>query len=176
MMSKSYSNTDLKTKFGKSVTTLDKFIDNLYFFDKWPSVKDYKENPNLIFVFGSNTDGLHGAGAAKFAFDYLNAEMGKAEGITGQTYALPTKKFSRYAYEQLVLIQSSIIKFYQFVIENKDDNNFYILTAIGTGLSEVPINEIANVLRNQLLSLKKEEVDCIREKVIFSSDFKSYFI
>lgn len=43
-----------------------------------------------IFVFGSNLAGRHGAGAAKQA-RYWGAKYGKAEGLSGHTYAIPTK-------------------------------------------------------------------------------------
>ena len=47
--------------------------------------------PNQIFVFGSNTQGRHGAGAAKTARDKFGAKYGQAEGIQGQSYAIITK-------------------------------------------------------------------------------------
>lgn len=43
-----------------------------------------------IFVFGSNTAGLHYGGAARYAMDKLGAEWGVGEGRTGEAYALPT--------------------------------------------------------------------------------------
>ena len=46
--------------------------------------------PNEIFVFGSNINGFHGGGAAAVAFRKFGAEWGVGEGITGQSYALPT--------------------------------------------------------------------------------------
>jgi hypothetical protein len=47
--------------------------------------------PNQIFVFGSNPEGRHGAGAAKYAKDNFGAVYGQGEGLQGQSYALPTK-------------------------------------------------------------------------------------
>lgn len=43
-----------------------------------------------VFVFGSNLLGIHGAGAAAYAFDDLGAYWGVGEGIMGNSYALPT--------------------------------------------------------------------------------------
>jgi hypothetical protein len=43
-----------------------------------------------VFVFGSNLSGIHGAGAARAACLQYGADWGVAEGITGQSYALPT--------------------------------------------------------------------------------------
>lgn len=46
---------------------------------------------NTIFVFGSNPEGRHGAGAAKIARDKFGAKYGQGEGLQGNAYALPTK-------------------------------------------------------------------------------------
>lgn len=43
-----------------------------------------------IFVFGSNLLGIHGAGAARYAYDKLGAKWGTGEGFFGRCYALPT--------------------------------------------------------------------------------------
>ena len=47
--------------------------------------------PNTIFVFGSNPEGIHGAGAAKVALEKFGAIYGIGEGMQGNAYALPTK-------------------------------------------------------------------------------------
>lgn len=44
-----------------------------------------------VFVFGSNTAGIHGAGAARYAYDHYQAAMGRGVGMTGWSYAIPTK-------------------------------------------------------------------------------------
>lgn len=58
-------------------------------------VKYYTENikpePDVIFVFGSNPEGRHGAGAAKVARLQFGAVYGQGEGLQGNAYALPTK-------------------------------------------------------------------------------------
>ena len=46
---------------------------------------------NTIFVFGSNTEGRHGAGAAKVAREQFGAIYGQGQGLHGNSYALPTK-------------------------------------------------------------------------------------
>lgn len=43
------------------------------------------------FVFGSNTKGLHGAGAAAYAVQHHGAIMGMGLGFQGTSYAIPTK-------------------------------------------------------------------------------------
>lgn len=46
--------------------------------------------PNEIFVFGSNIQGMHMGGAARVAYSKFGAEWGNGEGLQGQSYALPT--------------------------------------------------------------------------------------
>lgn len=47
--------------------------------------------PGTIFVFGSNLAGRHGGGAALAAARFFGAEYGVGIGMTGQSYAIPTK-------------------------------------------------------------------------------------
>lgn len=50
-----------------------------------------KPDKDVIFVFGSNYEGRHGAGAAKIAKEHFGAVYGQAEGLQGNSYAIPTK-------------------------------------------------------------------------------------
>ena len=52
---------------------------------------DIKPEPNTIFVFGSNPEGRHGAGAAKVAREKFGAIYGQGIGMQGSSYAIPTK-------------------------------------------------------------------------------------
>lgn len=45
----------------------------------------------MIFVFGSNLAGIHGAGSAKEAHKNWGAEWTVGVGRTGRAYAIPTK-------------------------------------------------------------------------------------
>lgn len=54
-------------------------------------VGDIKPEENTIFVFGSNPEGRHGAGAARVAMMQFGAQYGVGEGLTGNSYAIPTK-------------------------------------------------------------------------------------
>ena len=47
--------------------------------------------PDTIFVFGSNPEGRHGAGAARIARLHFGAIYGCGEGLQGNAYAIPTK-------------------------------------------------------------------------------------
>lgn len=52
---------------------------------------DITPDANTIFVFGSNPEGRHGAGAARIAREKFGAIYGQGEGLQGNAYALPTK-------------------------------------------------------------------------------------
>lgn len=89
----------------------------------------------MIFVFGSNLSGIHGAGAAKAALRHYGAEWGVGEGPTGQTYALPTKghRITEISIEE---IQGYVLNFLLYAY-SKPELDFQV-TAVGTGLSGVP--------------------------------------
>lgn len=54
-----------------------------------------KLEPNQIFVFGSNTQGRHGKGAALWAKEHAGAIYGQARGLQGQSYAIITKDLTK---------------------------------------------------------------------------------
>ena len=56
----------------------------------WTGEQITQLEPNYVFVFGSNPEGRHGAGAAKAALKF-GAKYGIGRGLQGQTYALVTK-------------------------------------------------------------------------------------
>lgn len=55
----------------------------------------YELPDNGIFVFGSNTQGRHGAGAAKTARNRFGAVYGIAAGFQGKSYAIITKDLTK---------------------------------------------------------------------------------
>lgn len=97
---------------------------------------------NEIFVFGSNEAGIHGAGAARIAFLKFGAEMGLGNGLSGNSYAIPTKDRN---VETLPLykVKNYIDEFIGFVL-NHQNLTFY-LTKIGCGLAGFTIEEIKNI-------------------------------
>ena len=86
----------------------------------------------MIFVFGSNLDGIHGAGAARFARLHHGAVMGIGEGVMGNSYALPTKGHG-ITYMTLAQIEPHIVRFLDFAKANPAMT--FALTPVGTGLA-----------------------------------------
>lgn len=107
----------------------------------------------MIFVFGSNLKGIHGAGAAAYAHSYCGAAWGVGEGPTGAAYAIPTcsvpgvplpldeiakhvERFLTYAREQQVSESSENASMFQFQV-----------TRVGCGLAGYSDAEIAPMFR-----------------------------
>jgi len=55
-----------------------------------------KLEANQIFVFGSNTEGRHGAGAAAVAAKLFGAKYGQSKGPQGRSYAICTKDLTAF--------------------------------------------------------------------------------
>ena len=78
-----------------------------------------------IFVFGSNVAGILNGGAAGYAKNHFGAIDGQAEGLQGQSYAIPTDGVSEKELYQ------AICRFCDFA-SSRPDLTFYV-TAVGCG-------------------------------------------
>lgn len=106
--------------------------------------------PGEIFVFGSNLEGLHAGGAAKFALNF-GAEWGNGVGIQGQTYAIPTLSHPGGTQEHMLPV-STIGKFVRQFIEyakTHPENHFYV-TPIGCGIAGFTPVQIAPLFKGAL--------------------------
>jgi len=120
-----------------------KFTDD--FFD--PNVGKITSLPdNHIFVFGSNTAGRHGKGAALDAKNNFGAITGQGYGLQGQSFAIPTKDGDLNVLDNKQ-IQGYINKFFEFAKNNP--NKTFVFTDIGTGLAGKNTNEITSMLSNK---------------------------
>lgn len=94
----------------------------------------------MIFVFGSNLAGIHGAGAAKVAHRNYGAEWGTGSGLTGNSYAIPTKDM---LIDSLPLgtVQNWVTVFLGFARDHPD--MAFQVTQIGCGLAGFTKEQIA---------------------------------
>ncbi|WP_338442281.1 hypothetical protein VZG28_04750 [Synechococcus elongatus IITB4] len=100
-----------------------------------------KLEPNQVFVFGSNVQGKHGAGAAKDALKYFGAEYGNPRGPQGQSYAIITKDLSkgdRSVPLDDILDQLEELATYAGLGKEEE----FLLTPVGTGLGGYSIEEL----------------------------------
>lgn len=89
-------------------------------------------NNSHIFVFGSNEAGHHGAGAALHALKYHNAQPGIGRGLTGTSYAIPTKD-AFFRVRSLSDIADDVRAFTSFARQHSDLT--FEVTRIGCGLA-----------------------------------------
>ena len=98
-----------------------------------------------IFTFGSNESGRHGKGAALHAFKHHGAKYGSHLGLTGDSYAIPTKD-ERLQTLPLYQINQYVALFIGAAHEECNDMEFYV-TAIGCGLAGYRSEDIAPMFR-----------------------------
>ena len=98
----------------------------------------------MIFVFGSNLAGRHGAGAALYAARKYGAKYGVGVGRTGDAYALPTKDENLKTLP-LSEIEHHIRDFIDHARKNHD--TLFQLTPIGCGLAGYKKSEIWAILK-----------------------------
>ncbi len=88
-----------------------------------------------VFVFGANTAGHHGAGAALIAKLHFGAKQLYGEGLYGNSYALPTLdwnggQLTKRSHGELM---RSITKFYRCALMYPKLT--FLLTKVGCGLA-----------------------------------------
>lgn len=97
---------------------------------------------NGIFVFGSNLRGMHGGGAAAFAYRHFGARIGVGVGLQGQSYAIPTMQGG------VETIRPYVDQFIAFARTNPH-LHFYV-TPIGCGIAGFSSTDIAPLFAEAL--------------------------
>ncbi|KQM36964.1 hypothetical protein [Microbacterium sp. Leaf203] len=82
--------------------------------------------PSEIFVFGSNSSGAHGGGAAQFAMDRFGAIWGQSEGLQGQSYGIDTMS-------GLDVFEEQARRFVAFAAEHAELR--FLVTEVGCGIA-----------------------------------------
>jgi hypothetical protein len=100
-----------------------------------------------IFVFGSNTEGNHAGGAAADAVRYFRAVEGRAAGLQGQSYGIPTVDYTRPGDYKLRLgeIRTHVLDFLRFA-SRRPELTFHV-TPIGCGIAGYEVRQIAPLFR-----------------------------
>ena len=89
----------------------------------------------MIFVFGSNLAGRHGKGAALEASKKYGAERFVGEGMTGRSYAIPTKD-KNLKVRPWPDVCASVDRFIDYAAMRDDvSGDIFYLTPIGCGLA-----------------------------------------
>lgn len=101
--------------------------------------------PNQVFVYGSNTQGIHGCGAAKLAMKW-GAKYGEDK-FNGQTYGISTKDHNIQTLP-LEEIEKNVDEFIKFAASRPDLE--FLVTKIGTGYAGLTVQDIAPMFNKRL--------------------------
>ena len=102
---------------------------------------------NGIFVFGSNTQGRHGKGAALTAKLKFGAIYGQARGLQGRSYAIVTKDLTKPVHPSIpkheIIAEISVFYLYARTNPHKD---YYVVYGVNvTNLSAYTPQEMADM-------------------------------
>lgn len=105
--------------------------------------------PYQIFVFGSNTQGIHGAGAALWARKNAGAIYGQARGLQGQSYAIITKDLSAMVQPSISrdIIISQLADLSSFASDNPELDFMIAYSGEGINLNAYTPEEMAEMFR-----------------------------
>lgn len=125
-----------------------------------------KLEPHQIFVFGSNTCGRHGKGAALQAMKF-GAIYGQARGLQGQTYAIVTKDLTKRIHpsisKQEIIDQIKIL--YEFAQNNLDKEFLVAYKGDNANLNGYSSKEMAELFASFDIPFN------IPENIIFEQSF-----
>lgn len=128
---------------------------------------------DTIFVFGSNPEGRHGAGAARTAREKFGAIYGQGEGLQGNAYALPTKDLRVKENKGLRSISAeqiteNIRKMYDVAKQNPSKK---FKVAYTNGLNETTLNGYSGA---EMIKMFKD-AGPIPSNVIFSKNWTDHW-
>lgn len=117
--------------------------------------------PYQYYVFGSNTQGRHGKGAALIAKLYFGAKYGQSKGLQGQSYAIVTKDLTKKVHPSVSkdFIIEQIKEFYEFVRHNPNKEYVVIYSGIKTNLNAYTPKEMA-----EMFNIEKPPINIIFEE------------
>lgn len=103
----------------------------------------------MIFVFGSNLRGVHGAGAARFALKKKGAVYGRGYGHVGDSWAIPTKDHNINTLP-LEGIKQYVNGFIHYAKEHPELD--FQVTCIGCGLAGYSHKDIAPLFKGMSMN------------------------
>ena len=129
--------------------------------------------PSQVFVFGSNALGYHTGGASRTARKMFGAIWGQAEGLQGQSYAIPVD-FGKGVRKDTE-VKAAVDRFMDFAREHAE--LFFYVTRVGCGIAGYHDKEMAQFFKEALdlknVSLPKSFVDSL-SKVEITFDLERF--
>lgn len=126
---------------------------------------EIKELPeNGIFVYGANTEGRHGLGAAKTAREKFGAIYGRI-GLINSSYGIITKDLTKKIHPSVPkdYIVDQIEELYTLAIITPEKEYYIAYNGKGKNLNAYTPQEMANMFR--------EAMYVIPENIIFEEEF-----
>lgn len=122
---------------------------------------------NGIFVFGSNTQGRHGKGAALIAKTKFGAKYGQASGLQGRSYAIITKDITKKVHPSITKedIKWQILKLYHAAEDNPTLDYYITYSGEGINLNSYTPQDMADMFNSF------KSVGGIPENIIFEEKF-----
>lgn len=123
-----------------------------------------KLEPNQIFVFGSNTQGRHGMGAALIAKQKFGAVYGQSRGLQGQSYAIVTKDLTKSKHPSVRIedIRYQIFSLYEYAFKHSDKEFLVAYSGTGTNLNGYQSWEMAEMFLHEI---------AVPPNVVFEEEF-----
>lgn len=140
----------------------------------------YKYTPEVIsslandeiFVFGSNLQGAHGGGAARYAYKNFGAVWGQGVGLYGQSYAIPTMHGGPE------VIKPYVDDFIAFAKSNR--NLLFLVTPIGCGIAGFTAKQMAPLFREAVdvenIVLPKSFIKVLKAEISNASKPRRVFV
>lgn len=110
---------------------------------------DGQSRLDQVFVFGSNLNGHHAGGAARFAFEERDAKWYIGQGPTGNAYALPT--MSKIGISLTTDEVKAAVTMFKAWARAHDDLEFFV-TPVGCGIAGFRHEDIAPMFRDAPLN------------------------
>lgn len=129
---------------------------------------------NGIFVFGSNTEGRHGGGAALIAKQKFRAVYGQSKGLQGQSYAIVTKDLTKSVHPSIskVEIKDQIKELYRFARLMPNLDLYIAYSGRGVNLNGYTPEEMANLFKVAATCyIEHFEETNYPENIVFEEEF-----
>lgn len=100
-----------------------------------------------IFVFGSNTEGRHGKGAAKVAKDSFGAKYGQNFGRQGMSFSIVTKDLTKKKHPSISRskIVCQIVYFYLYASQDNINKYYVAYSGLDENLNGYTNKEMAEM-------------------------------
>lgn len=161
----------------ESISIDDILLLNSYYENRIEKLKSFQ-----VFVFGSNTQGIHGAGGALFARQNCGAIIGKPKGLVGQSYGIVTKDLTCKENNALRSISKEniieqIIDLYLFANKNQQLEFLISYNQFGKNLNGYSNQEMINMFAeasNQIsipnnITFEKNFLKNLKEQIFYNA-------